>query len=246
MRIRRWLLGACVIAGLGCPAGSDNAQGPVRKPDASSSDDDDAGPSGASHGKSTAQCPPTQVACGTGCIPKLAACCDSGSYCTNNAGGGCDPTRTCRAAFPSGATANYCCAENADIGSNDCPPGQHHCGLGCRAVTESCCSRTTDFCTPEAAADGGEMNAATDAGSTALGGSGGSSFDAGVAGGGSDARPDGGSTLCCCTFEAEHYCGTRYDPCWTCVQTEASIDGYLCGESCNAPVEDQCVTTCGL
>lgn len=91
-------------------------------------------------------CPENTKSCGDGCIPAGGVCCASAadpttsSYCTN-AAGACLPNESadggaprCSAAFPSGATAEYCCASNGDFGSNDCPPGEHHCGALCQTA----------------------------------------------------------------------------------------------------------------
>lgn len=96
-------------------------------------------------GGGVAGCPDDLVPCGNGCRPPDAVCCEnqnaaSSSYCTNAAGGGCYPNdRDCQAGFPLGAVAKFCCAETGTIGSNDCPAGQHHCGLLCQPVDEPCC-----------------------------------------------------------------------------------------------------------
>ncbi len=91
-------------------------------------------------------CPKGTSPCGDGCIPNATAvCCDNGSgatssYCTNSAGGGCfSNTMQCAAAFPSGTNAQFCCAANGTVGSNDCPTGQHHCGLQCYPADHACC-----------------------------------------------------------------------------------------------------------
>ncbi|MBN2496906.1 MAG: hypothetical protein JXR96_20110 [Deltaproteobacteria bacterium] len=93
-------------------------------------------------------CPDGTVPCGNGCRPaKDTVCCDDGtrhtsSYCTNSAGGGCfpnDDSRDCQAGFPLGARAEFCCAANGTFGSNDCPAGQHHCGLLCQPLDVPCC-----------------------------------------------------------------------------------------------------------
>lgn len=158
--VRLWLLGACVIAGLGCPTTSDAPEGYAR---ADAGSDGDAGPSNSPGGNSSDQCARGQIPCGTGCIPSGAVCCSpvSTSYCTNAAGGGCNSSGTCSGAFPGGATAEFCCATDSNLGSNDCPSGQHHCGLSCRPTSQGCCSRSTDLCSP--AATGGGMDAGTDA-----------------------------------------------------------------------------------
>lgn len=104
------------------------------------------GGAGGGGGSAPASCPANTKACGEGCIPSNGVCCAhpgdplTSSYCTNSAGGGCSPNLApdggpgiCKAGFPSGTTAKYCCSTNTDIGSNDCPPGQHHCGLLCSA-----------------------------------------------------------------------------------------------------------------
>lgn len=90
------------------------------------------------------RCAQGTTPCGNGCIPVSAVCCDDGtartsSYCTN-AGGGAAPgcfanDRDCAAAFPSGQRARYCCGKSGTFGSNDCPPGQRHCGLLCPGLT---------------------------------------------------------------------------------------------------------------
>ncbi|HEY1690521.1 MAG TPA: hypothetical protein VGG39_00080 [Polyangiaceae bacterium] len=95
-------------------------------------------PPGASGG-----CPDGTETCGNGCIPAAAMCCDEGSatgssYCTNaaaicssNDGGACDGAFT-------GGPADYCCSTNGSFGSNDCPAGQHHCGLLCWPTSHAC------------------------------------------------------------------------------------------------------------
>ncbi len=102
--------------------------------------------SSGSDGGGEPTCPENTKSCGDGCIPLGGVCCASAadpttsSYCTN-AAGACLPNESgdagvprCAAAFPSGSTAEYCCASNSDVGSNDCPPGQHHCGLLCQSA----------------------------------------------------------------------------------------------------------------
>ena len=92
-------------------------------------------------------CPTGTSPCGNGCIPSAnSVCCDDGtqhtsSYCTNAAGGGCfeNTAQRCAAAFPAGAQASFCCSANGSFGSNDCPAGQHHCGLQCFPAGHSCC-----------------------------------------------------------------------------------------------------------
>ena len=86
--------------------------------------------------------------------------------------------------------------------------------------------------------DGGSPDAGTrDAGAADAG-----AADAGPA---SDAGLDAGTGICCCRFDAVHYCGSRYDPCWNCLHVGTALGGdYLCGLSCNAPLLDQCVSTC--
>ena len=105
------------------------------------------------------QCPDTQLACGTGCIPQDGVCCSqtTTAYCGNQSGGSCSANTagSCAASFPAGASAEFCCSSSSSVGSSDCPAGQHHCGLACRAEAESCCSRTTDGCTAGAAGGGG-------------------------------------------------------------------------------------------
>jgi hypothetical protein len=94
-------------------------------------------------------CPKGTAPCGNGCRPAEAVCCEdsndskSSSYCTNGAGGGCypNPNGGCAAAVPSGAVAKFCCSSNTSIGSNDCPEGQHHCGLLCQANSVPCCAK---------------------------------------------------------------------------------------------------------
>lgn len=98
-------------------------------------------------------CPYATKECGNGCIPKTGVCCDNGlkltsSYCTNNAGGGCRPnTMGCPAAFPFNTNAEFCCSNTGTIGSNDCPTGQHHCGLLCYPLSTEC--KETVFSMPE-------------------------------------------------------------------------------------------------
>ena len=94
----------------------------------------------------TLKCPSGTFPCGNGCIVGAdAVCCDSGtaytsSFCTNAGGGGCFPnTRNCKASFPSGAMANFCCGVVGSFGSNDCPAGQHHCGQQCFPLDHDCC-----------------------------------------------------------------------------------------------------------
>jgi hypothetical protein len=84
-------------------------------------------------------CPPPTKACGDGCIPASGVCCevpgaDSSSYCAGQGVSTCVTDRTCAAAFPAEQTARYCCSETGDFGSNDCPAGEHHCGLSCQAA----------------------------------------------------------------------------------------------------------------
>lgn len=93
------------------------------------------------------RCPSGTFPCGNGCISdQSAVCCDNGSgktssYCTN-AGGGCYPNtnKACAAAFPATATAQFCCGSTGSFGSNDCPSGQHHCGLLCYPLSHACCA----------------------------------------------------------------------------------------------------------
>lgn len=94
------------------------------------------------------KCPTGTHPCGTGCMPENSVCCDNGSittssYCTNMAGGGCYPNtdQACPAAFPMGAVAEFCCGTSGSFGSNDCPEGQHHCGLSCQPMNEPCCPK---------------------------------------------------------------------------------------------------------
>jgi hypothetical protein len=99
------------------------------------------------HASGAFACPTGTSPCGDGCIPSDGGvCCDNGagttsSYCTNAAGGGCfaNAAGACAAAFPSGTTAQFCCSQNATAGSNDCPAGQHHCGLECMPADHACC-----------------------------------------------------------------------------------------------------------
>jgi hypothetical protein len=128
-------------------------------------------------------CPLAMVACGNGCIPANAVCCDTvtTSYCTNHAGlpnGTClsqSNQQSCRA--PSGAPTEYCCNEaNPDFGSNDCSPGQHHCGLLCSSYP--CCpgglgcpGTGTDAGAGGAAGVGGAAGAADAGGAAGAGGS---------------------------------------------------------------------------
>jgi hypothetical protein len=117
------------------------------------------------------QCPPTQGVCGTGCIPKDAVCCNDGagtsSYCANHAAGACspNPAGTCAAATVGQGQAAFCCDASTNTGSNDCAAGQHHCGLTCRAESESCCARSTDLCSASAGAGGGAGGAGGGGGS---------------------------------------------------------------------------------
>ncbi len=100
-------------------------------------------------GRSTFKCPKDTVPCGTGCVPPGAVCCDDGSgktssYCTNRSASCYPNDRGCSAAFPSGTTGAYCCGPSGSIGSNDCPEGQRHCGLLCKANGEPCCPDGAD------------------------------------------------------------------------------------------------------
>jgi len=95
-------------------------------------------------------CPANTRPCGNGCIPSTGVCCEDpgiptdqsmgSSYCTNGAGGATDGAcfsnmdGRCSAAFPATVTAEWCCAASGDFGSNDCPAGQHHCGLLCTTL----------------------------------------------------------------------------------------------------------------
>jgi hypothetical protein len=90
-----------------------------------------------------ASCPEDTTGCGNGCIPSGGVCCAPGSptsssYCTN-AAGACSGNEagTCPGAFTSGA-AQFCCSTNGSFGSNDCPAGEHHCGLLCWPTSHSC------------------------------------------------------------------------------------------------------------
>jgi hypothetical protein len=106
-------------------------------------------------------CPKGTSPCGDGCIPgATSVCCDNGtgktsSYCANSAGGGCFAnTMQCAAALPAGASAQFCCSQNGSAGSNDCPSGQHHCGLSCYPVDHPCCpAGTSSADCPEASWD---------------------------------------------------------------------------------------------
>lgn len=118
-----------------------------------------------SSGASSFTCPKGQVPCGDGCIPGSGVCCEGhfagatgSSYCTNTAGGGCfgnpnSAAQTCAAAFPSGVNARYCCSANSSIGSNDCPAGQHHCGLNCQPSGTPCCPSGSSSADCPSAAD---------------------------------------------------------------------------------------------
>jgi hypothetical protein len=71
-------------------------------------------------------------------------CCDNGSrttsnYCVNSAGGGCSPNAGACSSTASTGPSQFCCASNANIGSIDCPSGQHHCGLQCWPADHPCC-----------------------------------------------------------------------------------------------------------
>jgi hypothetical protein len=112
-------------------------------------------------------------ACGDGCIPLNAVCCDDGSrttssYCTNAAGGGCSDNAAgrCSAAFPLNTAADFCCAPNGTFGSNDCPAGQHHCGLLCWPLNHDCAAGGADAGSDAAAgddaADGGSFTLTVD------------------------------------------------------------------------------------
>lgn len=101
---------------------------------------------GCSGGSSTTKCPTGTLPCGNGCRPSGTICCEDtfassgSSYCTNSAGGGCFAnTRSCQAGFPANTAAKFCCATSGTIGSNDCPAGQHHCGLLCSPIGTPCC-----------------------------------------------------------------------------------------------------------
>lgn len=95
-------------------------------------------------------CAANTKACGNGCIPESGVCCDvdgtTSSYCTNAAGGGCLPNtgHRCSAAFPAEIQAAYCCDANGDFGSNDCPAGEHHCGLLCQPLARPCATAGVD------------------------------------------------------------------------------------------------------
>ena len=112
-------------------------------------------------GPSTFQCPAGTVPCGNGCKPVDGVCCEdqsssaTSSYCTNGAGGGCyaNNGRNCQAGFPANTTARFCCAANGTFGSNDCPAGQHHCGLTCKPIDSPCCpsNASTADCPTETA-----------------------------------------------------------------------------------------------
>jgi hypothetical protein len=95
-------------------------------------------------GHKTFTCPTNSHPCGTGCIPTNAVCCDDGtgktsSYCTNGAGGCYANDRGCSAVFPAGQTAEFCCSATGNIGTNDCPSGQKHCGTLCQPDSQPCC-----------------------------------------------------------------------------------------------------------
>jgi hypothetical protein len=100
-------------------------------------------PSCMSSSDAGASCPSGTVACGNGCIPGSAVCCVAGSatsssYCTNAAGVcGDNDAGACPGAFTSGP-AQFCCSSNGSFGSNDCPSGQHHCGLLCWPASHAC------------------------------------------------------------------------------------------------------------
>jgi hypothetical protein len=88
-------------------------------------------------------CPTGQRRCGNGCIPVAngdTVCCDLGdnrtsAYCDNAAGGAREG-----ACFPlAGCGSEFCCASNGSFSSNDCPTGQHHCGLLCYSLDHPCC-----------------------------------------------------------------------------------------------------------
>ena len=100
---------------------------------------------GLSNSRPVFNCPKDTVPCGNGCIPPTGVCCDDGtgktsSYCTNQATGCFVNDRGCQAVFPSGTTGKYCCGTAGSIGSNDCPEGQHHCGLLCQSQDRPCCA----------------------------------------------------------------------------------------------------------
>ena len=216
MSIKAWLLRAIVVAGLGCKAGGGTAS--------------DVGTG----------CPHTQVPCGNGCIPKLAVCCSpvSTSYCINSAGGGCSDNTDGRC----GKTKEFCCAENTNLASYDCPVGQHHCGLACRPSNVGCCARSTDFCSeppPDSgdhdAADGGKdagVDAGADAGSDAGSDAGAKPDAATSVGDASFEPPDAAIDNRCCACNFDVYC-TIFGAggCWYC-----SNSTYDADQNCTAPM----------
>ncbi len=115
------------------------------------------------------RCPKTTYPCGNGCMPLNAACCDDGTrqtsnYCTNSAGGGCqpNPTHACIAPAPSGTLSDrppsaFCCTNAPSAkpeGSFDCPEGTHHCtGPSCVPIGQACCTPGSSNADCPAAAD---------------------------------------------------------------------------------------------
>ena len=101
-------------------------------------------------------CPKGTWPCGDGCMPQNAVCCDSGdqktsSFCTNSASGGCSSNPSgggtpCHKQNPfASEVAQFCCAANGDFGSNDCPAGEHHCGLSCQPKDKPCCASGASY-----------------------------------------------------------------------------------------------------
>jgi hypothetical protein len=96
---------------------------------------------------------------------------------------------------------------------------------------------------------GGASGASGSSGSGGNAGAGGATGAGGSTGSGGNAGAGGatGAGCCCCNFDATHYCGNRYDPCWTCKMSPTPISGWLCGScagQCVAAPADQCVNTC--
>jgi hypothetical protein len=84
------------------------------------------------------KCAQGSVPCGNGCMPAANnnVCCafegsTTSSYCTS---GSCfdNPNKRC-------GDSQFCCSPSGTIGSDDCPAGQKHCGLGCVPSDQTCC-----------------------------------------------------------------------------------------------------------
>lgn len=202
---------------------------------------------GGAGGAAGALCPTNTKECGTGCIPSQGVCCDDGmpptsSYCTNAAGGGCSAnTRECQAGFSSGTTAAFCCADQGTIGSNDCPAGQHHCGLLCQSTPccpgPGCPGSNVDAGTDAASGGGGASGGAGGTGPGGSGGAGGtgpggsgSAGASGVTGGGGTGPGGGGGSNVCCACHFDVACTAfGLGGCWYC-----SDSVYIAG-TCDAP-----------